>query len=251
LHDVLASPHVRAIYIGTAGIDASQSFDSFLTWLLGSTNYWSIVAQYGVGYGAFDGSTYIDASAFFVPGMIQGGLVDYSDLAERITSVLHPPPSPPEVVDAGANDAADDAGEAGADAGVETADASAGDAGASLIPPIPVADAYIFFLPNGVNVFFGSEGSTCVEAAGYHDFDGAEPYAVIPPCAEGRSGMAISHEMAEMATDPIPGEGWFSDADLANAGGEIGDLCLVQTNVSIYEVTQLWSNKDGDCEPAY
>ncbi len=48
--------------------------------------------------------------------------------------------------------------------------------------------------------------------------DGSRVAAVIPPCSLGRSALAMSHEMAEMATDPIPGGGWYSDKDNANAG---------------------------------
>jgi hypothetical protein len=54
-----------------------------------------------------------------------------------------------------------------------------------------------------------------------------------------------------MATDPFPGEGWYSDKDIDNSGGEIADLCneVVPRGVDGWAVTQLWSNADGDCEP--
>ena len=54
-----------------------------------------------------------------------------------------------------------------------------------------------------------------------------------------------------MATDPVPGNGWFSDKDADNAGGEIGDLCNQSAphGADGWDVTQLWSNADGDCEP--
>ena len=82
-------------------------------------------------------------------------------------------------------------------------------------------------------------------------FDGDEPYTVIPPCELGRSARAISHELAEMSTDPIVGTGWLSDSD-ANLGiGEIADLCNreVTTPIAGFAVTQLWSNRDSDCRP--
>jgi hypothetical protein len=135
------------------------------------------------------------------------------------------------------------------DAGVSDASDAGGDAAVTTLPPIPTADAYIFFLPDGVNVNLGGGEQTCLGVGGYHSYDGFEPYALIPPC--GHSGLVLSHEMAEMCTDPLPDQGWFSDADNNSPqGGEIGDLCNMPTSVDAYTVTLLWSNKDGDCEPS-
>lgn len=61
-------------------------------------------------------------------------------------------------------------------------------------------NAYVIFLPYGVNVEVG-DGPTCAVALAYHSYDGFEPDAVIPAC--GRGGLAISHEVAEMAIDPV------------------------------------------------
>ncbi len=222
--DVLSSAHIRTIYIGADGVDASQSFDAYITWLITSQSWWgAVLAQYKVGYGTFDGFTRIDTNAFFLPGMVQNGFIDWFVLDQRIAQVVH---------------------------GV-TPDAGAGDtdpdASTSQPPPIPQADAYVFFLPNGVNVNLGNNEATCAQAGGYHDYDGQEPYAIIPPC--GRSRLVISHEIAEMVTDPLPGHGWYSDPDSTNNGGEIGDLCNQPTTVEGQQATLLWSNKDGDCEP--
>jgi hypothetical protein len=222
---VLPAPSIIAIYIGDTGITAYGSFDTFLTWLLGSTDYWSILSQYGVGYGSFQGSVQVDSATFFTPGMVNESIVDSSVLDARVKAVIHQPPS-----DAGVSDASDDSGDA-----------------AAPLPAIPNADAYIFFLPDGVNVNLEGEGQTCVGIGGYHSYDGNEPYAIIPSC--GRSGLVVSHEMAEMCTDPVPGLGWFSDADQSNAGGEVGDLCNFTVSVDGNYATALWSNKDGQCEP--
>ena len=225
-HDgtVLANAHYRAIYIGTEGVDSATSFDSYLEWLLTSQDYWGTwLPQYGVGYGTFDGFTRIDTATFFTPGMIQNGFVNWIALDQRIAQIIHQVPS-----DAGASDADPDAS-------------------TSTLPTIPHADAYVFFLPDGVNVDLGNNESTCAQAGGYHDFDGQEPYAIIPPC--GRYRLVVSHELTEMATDPIPGRGWYSDPDINSSGGEIGDLCNQLTSVDGQQVTMLWSNKDGDCEP--
>lgn len=223
---VLAAPHLFVIYVGTQGVDLSPSYDAYLSWLAGSTDWWSIMAQYGVGFGALDGSAVIDTASFFPSGMVNGGLVSWYTLDQRVAEVIHAAGA-----DAGAPDAADDAG----------------DASTPTLPVIPKADAYIVFLPDGVNVDLGpQEGQTCKGVGGYHSYDGQEPYAIIPPC---RFKISVSHEVAEMVTDPLPGQGWFSDADLNNGGGEIGDLCNWLTYASGNQVTALWSNADGDCEP--
>jgi len=107
-----------------------------------------------------------------------------------------------------------------------------------------VANAWVVFL-SGVNVDLG-EGKTCQWALGYHWSYGPEPYSVIPAC--GASGWTLTHEIAEMVTDPT-GAGWYSNDDIQPAGGEIGDLCNFPVSVEGNLVSALWSNADGDCEP--
>jgi len=47
----------------------------------------------------------------------------------------------------------------------------------------------------------------------------------------------------EAITDPIPGEGWYDDAN-----GEIGDICAWQTKrLGNYTVQLEWSNKANKC----
>ncbi len=81
---VLPTPNIVAIYIGDTGIMAYGSFDMFLTWMLGSTDYWSILSQYGVGYGSFQGSVQVDSATFFTPGMIMNNMVDSTVLEARV-----------------------------------------------------------------------------------------------------------------------------------------------------------------------
>ena len=244
-------PHLRlvAVYFGAAGAEGSVSFDGFMSWLV-SSDYWKTMQQYGVGPGTFVGSVRLEWHSVFEQGATPSKLIDSDALARTVFALLHP----------GAVSSADAGGDDGAandDSGLDASDTDGGslpvDSSAPPTSLIPEADAYIFFLPNGVNVSFpgptGGTWQTCVEAGGYHSFDGSEPYAIMPPCSLGRSGLAISHEIAEMATDPNPGLGWFSDADVDNAGGEIGDLCNEPVTVEGWSVTQLWSNADGDCEP--
>ena len=224
---ILATPHIRAIYVGDYGAGGSRSFDAFIQWAITSTDYWgAVLSQYGLGYGTFDGSTTVDIGAFFPPGMLDAtGHISANLLDQRMQDVVHQPPPP----------------DAGADASADGGDAAA------TLPPIPPADAYILFLPDGVTVDLGFGEETCVQADGYHSVDGIEPFSVIPDC--GRYELAVSHELAEMCTDPQPGSGWFSDKDIQNAGGEVGDLCNFPIQIDGHYPTALWSNKDGDCEP--
>lgn len=189
-----------------SGQNVPKNFDKLLTWMVTAPDYWSILAQYGVTYGTFIDSVAVDDTTFFQTGDIQGGLIDSWTLEARIKSAIAALPSP----------------ESGA------------------------PNAYMVFLPGGVNVNLGG-GNTCTWALGYHSYDGIEPYSVIPAC--GAFGTTVSHELAEMVTDPVPFAGWYSEADIDPAGGEVGDLCNFPTNVDGNYVTELWSNKDGDCEP--
>ncbi len=119
---------------------------------------------------------------------------------------------------------------------------------------VPPAQAYLVFLPEGVNVSLGTRGTytfrTCVDESGYHAFDGQEPYAVMPPCDKGRSSFAIAHELVEMATDP-GFHGWYSDADQPKNGGEIADFCILPAVVDVdaWTVSKLWSNQVSGCVP--
>ncbi len=219
--EILANMHLRVVYIGEEGVDGPPRIDDFVTWLVKS-DYWGLMKEYGVQPGIFDGSVRIPTSAVFLPGMVQNELIDYDVLDQRILALLHPPPQ-----------------DSGADAG---------DAGAPLIPP---SKAYLFMLPDHINVRLGGADQTCIQAGGYHSHDSKEPYSIIPPCRFGRSAVTISHELAEMATDPLPQYGWYSDKEVQNAGGEIGDLCNQPIGVEGWTVTQLWSNKSGGCIPAF
>ncbi|MFO0668458.1 MAG: hypothetical protein U0235_02365 [Polyangiaceae bacterium] len=216
---VLASPNIALVYLGmSAEIGVAPSRDDLISWTLGSGDaYWGILAQYGVGAGRVVGSYHVPRAAVLTSAVLaHGPIVPVADLEASIRAFLHP---------------------------------------TSGVAPLPRADAYVFMLPDGINVSFGQRGSkvytSCIDVGAYHRFDGDEPYTVIPPCELGRSARAISHELAEMSTDPIVGTGWLSDSD-ANLGiGEIADLCNreVTTPIAGFAVTQLWSNRDSDCRP--
>jgi hypothetical protein len=245
---VLAAMRVAIVYIGDDGIDGAESFDAFIDWLLIS-DYWALMKQYGVGSGTRVSSVRVPRSSILPFSAVSGGLITAEDLEAAVSAYIH----------AGRGDAGVDASGGGADASAALDGSGEGGSIEDATPPpdptVALADAYIFFLPNGVNVSLGQRGAhvfqTCIDAGGYHAFDGAVPYAIIPPCALGRSALAVSHELAEMVTDPVPGKGWYSPADIESGGGEIGDLCnqTAPHGADGWGVTQLWSNADGDCEP--
>jgi hypothetical protein len=121
---------------------------------------------------------------------------------------------------------------------------------------LPAADAntlYFVYLPPGVQVQMGGSAS-CTTFCGYHDTFGNQIfYAVMPyPGCSGCTGsLALfdaltsisSHELCEAVTDPIPGQGWYDDAQ-----GEIGDICAWQNRkLGAYTVQLEWSNQAGAC----
>jgi hypothetical protein len=120
--------------------------------------------------------------------------------------------------------------------------------------PAPTPDTlYFVFLPPGVTVVAGRDRS-CQAFCGYHDRS-ARPllYAVVPypDCSGCLADLGpldaltslCSHELAEAITDPIPGQGWYDDAN-----GEIGDICAWQNKkLGGYVVQLLWSNRTQAC----
>jgi len=204
----LSTPALHALYVGTPDVDIQTNRDTFISWLLASTDYWSILAQYKVGYGTLTGSSTIATSSFFQAGDVVDGVVNWLTLEERVRAAIAALPL-------------DEGG---------------------------VPNGYVVFLPNAVQVDLGDGSKTCADVGGYHSYDSVEAYAIIPSCSFSGT-MVISHEVAEMSTDPIPTAGWYSEDDVQNAGGEVGDLCNAPVKVDGITVTQLWSNQDGDCEP--
>ena len=90
---------------------------------------------------------------------------------------------------------------------------------------------FVLILPNGVTSVIDQDGSkSCANFCGYHDaFDHhgtSVAYAVLPSTkCSGCGGQladftaVYAHELAEAATDKVPGQGW-----VANDGEENGDL---------------------------
>ncbi|HKW31369.1 MAG TPA: hypothetical protein VJN92_00075 [Candidatus Acidoferrum sp.] len=103
-------------------------------------------------------------------------------------------------------------------------------------PAQNVNSLYFVFTPSGVTVTLQGSAS-CQQFCGYHDSPGGSlfyavvPYADCPGCDFAGSvfdSMTViaSHELCEAITDPVPGSGWYDDAN-----GEIGDICESSTRV--------------------
>jgi hypothetical protein len=112
---------------------------------------------------------------------------------------------------------------------------------------------YFVFLPSGTTVV--QAGSTsCQQFCGYHDaissriFYAVMPFPDCPGCLGGLVQLdaltsTSSHELCEAITDPIPGQGWYDDAN-----GEIGDICAWKTKkLGKYAVQLEWSNRADSC----
>jgi hypothetical protein len=121
------------------------------------------------------------------------------------------------------------------------------------VPPTSANTLYFLYLPPDVAVAMGGSRS-CQAFCGYHNAIGETVfYAVMPypGCAGCAGGLELfdaltstsSHELCESITDPVPGSGWYDDAN-----GEVGDICAWQTKrVGAYAVQLEWSNERRAC----
>ena len=125
--------------------------------------------------------------------------------------------------------------------------------GSGTLPPANANSLYFLYLPPGTQVEQGGSAS-CTDFCGYHDATGDNIfYAVMPypGCTGCQGGLTTldaltstsSHELCEAVTDPIPGQGWYDDAN-----GEIADICAWKTKVlGQYTVQLEWSNSAEAC----
>jgi hypothetical protein len=121
------------------------------------------------------------------------------------------------------------------------------------VPQTTPNTLYFIYVQPGTKVVQGGSAS-CQSFCGYHnDISGQIFYAVMPyPGCSGCTGSldtlaaltsTSSHELCEAITDPIPGRGWYDDAN-----GEIGDICAWKTKkLGKYTVQLEWSNKANKC----
>ena len=122
-----------------------------------------------------------------------------------------------------------------------------------IFPAANSNSLYFVFLPPGTQVEQGGAKS-CKTFCGYHGATSDNIfYAVMPypGCTGCEGGLAIpdaltstsSHELCEAITDPVPGKGWYDDAN-----GEIGDICAWKTKtLGGYTVQLEWSNSADAC----
>jgi hypothetical protein len=120
--------------------------------------------------------------------------------------------------------------------------------------PAPDANTlYFVYLPPNVAVVQGGS-SSCEGFCGYHNDAGGNVYYAVAPypgcngCVGALSPLdamtsTSSHELCEAITDPVPGQGWYDEAN-----GEIGDICAWQTKtLGVYTVQLEWSNQAEEC----
>ena len=124
---------------------------------------------------------------------------------------------------------------------------------AGTLPAKNANSLYFVFLPPGTQVEQGGAAS-CADFCGYHDattdniFYAAMPYPNCTGCDGGMTPLdaltsTSSHELCEAITDPVPGQGWYDDAN-----GEIGDICAWKTKkLNGYTVQLEWSNEAESC----
>jgi hypothetical protein len=122
----------------------------------------------------------------------------------------------------------------------------------AILQPGPNSLYFVYVQP-GTTVTQGGSAS-CQAFCGYHDaIDTNTFYAVMPyPGCSGCTGgldlfpsltSTSSHELCEAITDPLPGQGWYDDAN-----GEVGDICAWKTKtLNGYTVQLEWSNNAKKC----
>jgi hypothetical protein len=125
-----------------------------------------------------------------------------------------------------------------------------------IVPASTPNTLYAIYLQPGTTVVDGADRS-CQVFCGYHNQTSGSGqnvfYAVMPypSCAGCTGGLSIlqalcsvsSHELCEAITDPVPGTGWYDDAN-----GEIGDICAWQQRTNGMWTWQAeWSNAAGSC----
>jgi hypothetical protein len=181
----IATPHITNVYMGSFWGDRPvlEAFSKAVV----EKGYLDPLNElgYGTGSGSYLGS--VDGEA-----LVAGTTLNDSDARLKIQGML--------------------------DAGVLHADANT---------------LFMLILPDGVTSRFDSDGSeSCSSFCGYHDaftYSGVDvAYAILPSptgcggCGNGDVGdftAVYAHELAEAATDKVPGKGWVADD-----GEENGDL---------------------------
>jgi hypothetical protein len=167
----------------------------FVTWLLGSDFWTGALKEYGVGKGTNKGVIMMPADS---PAQLT--IADLYNLINKLVS-------------------------------------------SGSVPSPNVNTNIVFFVPASTNVTGGGQNS-CTDFAGFHSLmPGTSPmpsiaFSVVDECEPDAGGSifdtitkAGAHEMAEAASDPIPGRGFLGPQQ----DTEIGDLCNFAQDIS-YDV---------------
>jgi hypothetical protein len=208
--EILAAMQLAAVYVGDETIDGVANRDTFLSWVIASNGYWTRLAQYGVSSGTLVYSARIATTAFFTADVLSAGFASQTQLEDAVASYI------------------------------------------AILPG--TANAAIFFLPTSIGLTASPGGAqqSCLAFGGFHTFVSGTngqrpfPYAVIPLCANFPRDMPTSHELVEMATNPLA-TGWYDPQN----GGEIADFCNfpVSQPIVYWSPSRFWSNADGACVP--
>ena len=123
----------------------------------------------------------------------------------------------------------------------------------AVVPAATPNTLYFVFTPPGTQIVDVKDRS-CAQFCGYHNmisagvYYAAMPYPDCSGCLGGHIPFdaltaTVSHELCEAITDPVPGGGWYDDAN-----GEIGDICAWKfKQLGGYNVQLEWSNKANAC----
>ncbi len=217
--DVRVQPHqnltipslsLSAVYIGDENVDGVANRDDFLSWVIASNGYWSLLAQYGIGFGTFAGSTRIASDAFFSADELRAGFVSEDQLGQDVFNYATNAPY----------------------------------AENAMIFFLPLSMG-ITGTGGGAQAscsVFGGYHNYLTFAGGAPPL----PFAVIPPCVNFPPDMPTSHELVEMVTNPVFG-GWY-DPQTGDEIGDLCNFPVSQP-IHLWSPTRFWSNADGACVP--
>jgi hypothetical protein len=138
----------------------------------------------------------------------------------------------------------------------------------AALPPPDDNTVYVMYFPSSTTITLQGTQS-CNDFGGYHNSTGINladggfadaAYAIIPDCGYGLTDT-ISHELAEVATDPHPMSGityfGYDDAWWPAGGGEVADNCQNRgpADLAGNYVARSWNNKAAaesrePCQPA-
>ena len=237
---------VKLVGVYIEGFPYASSMSSFLDWIP-TSDIFKNLGEYNVGAGSHEGDVHLSLGGGTPP----------------------PPPPPPPchrkrrgsgLMDLVINRHIEREAAAGTQVVTDSDLQSflAKNIASGALPKNDAETLYCVFLPDGITVQMDAQDASCTTFCGYHsnfqDSEGNQVfYAILPfpSCSGCQGGLSeldaltsvTTHEIAEAVTDPIPGQGWYDQAN-----GEIGDICAWQQRQDGSFVVQLlWSNQANSC----